>query len=230
MIRLYISSLLMGIINFWSLSKYKDIPNNIFRTLLIAVLSYYIYDKIKEKKYKYFYVYTIWQLFAYIFMVCILQISKFNEEFIVRVVAPLLGSVFYVEGGLLFIILSLLFYIFHNRKLLLSLSFTGFAVTYTALFQFNILERTRNYLDRISGHILGEIFFFISVTILNIAPMNIYEHSLLYDNYVWMMLLSIPFILSYNGKRGIGMGYFFYLYYPLHLIILSIISFEFSVS
>ena len=230
MIRLYISSLLMGIINFWSLSKYKDIPNNIFRTLLIAVLSYYIYDKIKEKKYKYFYVYTIWQLFAYIFMVCILQISKFNEEFIVRVVAPLLGSVFYVEGGLLFIILSLLFYIFHNRKLLLSLSFTGFAVTYTALFQFNILERTRNYLDRISGHILGEIFFFISVTILNIAPMNIYEHSLLYDNYVWMMLLSIPFILSYNGKRGIGMRYFFYLYYPLHLIILSIISFEFSVS
>ncbi|POP33968.1 hypothetical protein C3R19_27705, partial [Blautia producta] len=119
---------------------------------------------------------------------------------------------------------------FHNRKLLLSLSFTGFAVTYTALFQFNILERTRNYLDRISGHILGEIFFFISVTILNIAPMNIYEHSLLYDNYVWMMLLSIPFILSYNGKRGIGMRYFFYLYYPLHLIILSIISFEFSVS
>ena len=84
----------------------------------------------------------------------------------------LLGRVFYVEGGLLFIILSLLFYIFHNRKLLLSLSFTGFAVTYTALFQFNILERTRNYLDRISGHILGEIFFFISVTILNIAPMN----------------------------------------------------------
>nr|WP_288978101.1 TraX family protein [uncultured Blautia sp.] len=60
--------------------------------------------------------------------------------------------------------------------------------------------------------------------------MNIYEHSLLYDNYVWMMLLSIPFILSYNGKRGIGMRYFFYLYYPLHLIILSIISFEFSVS
>ncbi|ANU75022.1 TraX family protein [Blautia pseudococcoides] len=159
-----------------------------------------------------------------------ISISNFNEEFIVRVVAPLLGSVFYVEGGLLFIILSLLFYIFHNRKLLLSLSFTGFAVTYTALFQFNILERTRNYLDRISGHILGEIFFFISVTILNIAPMNIYEHSLLYDNYVWMMLLSIPFILSYNGKRGIGMRYFFYLYYPLHLIILSIISFKFSVS
>nr|WP_288978102.1 hypothetical protein [uncultured Blautia sp.] len=88
-----------------------------------------------------------------------ISISNFNEEFIVRVVAPLLGSVFYVEGGLLFIILSLLFYIFHNRKLLLSLSFTGFAVTYTALFQFNILERTRNYLDRISGHILGEIFF-----------------------------------------------------------------------
>ena len=158
-----------------------------------------------------------------------ISISNFNEEFIVRVVAPLLGSVFYVEGGLLFIILSLLFYIFHNRKLLLSLSFTGFAVTYTALFQFNILERTINYLYRISGQ-LGEMFFFISVTILNIAPMNIYEHSLLYDNYVWMMLLSIPFILSYNGKRGIGMRYFFYLYYPLHLIILSIISFKFSVS
>ena len=32
--------------------------------------------------------------------------------------------------------------------------------------------------------------------------MNIYEHSLLYDNYVWMMLLSIPFILDVYKRQG----------------------------
>lgn len=39
------------------------------------------------------------------------------------------------------------------------------------------------------------------------------------------VVLTIPFLKNYNGKRGKwkGMKWFFYLYYPLHLIICSII-------
>ena len=39
------------------------------------------------------------------------------------------------------------------------------------------------------------------------------------------VVLTIPFLKNYNGKRGKwkGMKWFFYLYYPLHLIICGII-------
>lgn len=56
--------------------------------------------------------------------------------------------------------------------------------------------------------------------------MTLYQ-QLAYSNE-FMMVTAIPFILSYNGKRG-GRGRkweknLFYIFYPSHLIILNIIS------
>lgn len=36
------------------------------------------------------------------------------------------------------------------------------------------------------------------------------------------MVFAIPFILLYNGEKGKGRKYFFYLYYPLHRYVISI--------
>ncbi len=36
------------------------------------------------------------------------------------------------------------------------------------------------------------------------------------------MVLAVPFILLYNGEKGKGQKYFFYLYYPLHRYAISI--------
>lgn len=42
----------------------------------------------------------------------------------------------------------------------------------------------------------------------------------------WEMygLIALPFILLYNGKRGMDMKMFFYWFYPLHLLVLYFIS------
>ena len=53
---------------------------------------------------------------------------------------------------------------------------------------------------------------------------------LCFDNE-WAMLLVIPFILLYNGKRGINNAfskYMFYVVYPVHLWILMILNFVFN--
>ncbi len=42
----------------------------------------------------------------------------------------------------------------------------------------------------------------------------------------WYALFSLPLLFLYNGKRGkVNMKLFFYIYYPLHLVVLQVIAF-----
>jgi len=222
--RLYISSIIMSLINYISLVKYIEIENNIFRTLLICVLSYYLYEKAREKKYRDIIIFIIWQIITFALLIVCVNLNLLTESFATIVLAPLLGSIFNMEGGITYVILALFLYIYHNNKKAFSFSLAGYAILYTAILQYNILARIMNRVSRFSEFDFRDIYDFMSVAILNRLPENIYRRSLLVDNYYWMMLFSLPLILLYNGKKGKGAKYFFYLYYPLHLIILSIIA------
>ena len=49
--------------------------------------------------------------------------------------------------------------------------------------------------------------------------------GLLYGELKWFALLSLPLLLLYNGERGKArMKYVFYIFYPLHLVLLYAIS------
>lgn len=55
-------------------------------------------------------------------------------------------------------------------------------------------------------------------------------NGLFKENYQWMMVFALPFMLMYNGKKGANLKYLFYVFYPAHVYILcylgSIISFK----
>ncbi|MCC0691659.1 MULTISPECIES: TraX family protein [Clostridioides] len=44
------------------------------------------------------------------------------------------------------------------------------------------------------------------------------------QNYQWMMVASLPFMLLYNREKGKSMKYLFYLYYPAHIYVLYILG------
>ncbi|MBP8312513.1 hypothetical protein J4G49_07380 [Clostridium neonatale] len=39
-----------------------------------------------------------------------------------------------------------------------------------------------------------------------------------------MMIAALPFMLCYNGKKGTGLKYLFYFFYPIHIAILYLVG------
>ena len=76
-------------------------------------------------------------------------------------------------------------------------------------------------------------YFILSLTLFMIQGVQIYEtfketYEMFMFNSDFLLFLSIPFILLYNGERGLTnkfSKYLFYIFYPLHLWILILIKF-----
>lgn len=60
-------------------------------------------------------------------------------------------------------------------------------------------------------------------TLAECAPNFTYENVWLY-HYQWLMVLALPIMLLYNNKKGTGMKYLFYIFYPVHIALLYIIG------
>lgn len=84
--------------------------------------------------------------------------------------------------------------------------------------------------------ILGITFFYLrnnrkkmmivySIFSLVLFPFSDFTfEAAFYRNYQWMMIFSIPLMLLYNGKKGPGLKYLFYIYYPVHIFLFFFIS------
>ena len=81
--------------------------------------------------------------------------------------------------------------------------------------------------------IIGYVILFIFLFIMSY---NAYETpqetiNMLMFNSDFLFILAVPFMLLYNGERGVNnkfSKYLFYVFYPLHLWILAIMQFIFK--
>ncbi|WP_291580666.1 TraX family protein [Clostridium sp. UBA6640] len=69
------------------------------------------------------------------------------------------------------------------------------------------------------------LVLFYSIFSLLFMGSNFSYNGLFVENIQWMMIFSIPFFFSYNGKKGSDIKYLFYAFYPIHIWILYIIGF-----
>lgn len=87
-----------------------------------------------------------------------------------------------------------------------------------------------NVIPRISITEGGIVFVLIGIIMYEFRDnrrkqLGIYSFlSLLFVGYQRLMIFAIPLLFLYNGEKGRGMKYLFYVFYPLHIYLLYILS------
>lgn len=238
LLRLYLCGILMAFINV-VLSNYQStsyqviLTNNIFTTLFISCLTIYIIDTLRDntlKGRKYLLGYIVLQIVSTV-VICMISyydinIIKIHGDY--RVLYNLYGALFgnflLNEGGLPFVLLGVLLYYTKNNRKKLVVAYIGFCTIYTIIYFTNTVARILIKLE----HILPEQIYNlvnIIVQIFDIEVIPIYNTRFFeLTSYHWMIIFALPFMVSYNGKKGNGYKLAFYLFYPVHIYILYIIG------
>ena len=199
--RLYLFGVGMAIMNLVINKLYNNagvyITNNFITTLFLIAFIMFLIQKNEKKLYISF---GIWQLVSTplcIILVEFIEIPSLNDSTpSYMFYGSLFGNILFIEGGILFLVLGVLLYLTRNNKKNLIIYYIIFSIlTYLLVSYFG------------SNHNFGLISYLIP-----------------FADYQWMMIAALPFMLIYNRKKGAGLKYFFYIFYPLHIAILYIIG------
>jgi len=145
----------------------------------------------------------------------LLALSGIAATGIVHLICMLLDNLDYSNTGLKFEQVWLI------NDLLASFLATPLGVSYTILFILMgvLMYFAKNKYGKAAVLVLFSVicYFGWNFEFLQNSPIG----SVLGGNQPFMVL-AVPFILLYNGEKGKGQKYFFYLYYPLHRYAISI--------
>lgn len=187
MLRLLIGSFFMNIVSTAISSVFPSdvvLMNNIFSTLFVSTVYMLAIDflkkGVKEKKAARI-ILTIILMLAPILtsVLCVMLLPYMAEHPGMAAIALMIPNLVTVEGGFIFVILGVLFYVFHKWRY-----------------------------AQAAALIIISILIFIGV-----------------DKVQSLMIFAVIPILMYNGQRGKGSKYFFYIFYPAHIYLLYMISY-----
>ncbi len=225
-LRLYLASIVMAVIQMST-----QIELNFFRTLFIVACICEILEIRKNQK-AVSWIKVLSLYIAYQVIVCIVcgylsSISNMYTETICFYLIPaLLGSVFTTEGGLIFVVLGIIMYLAYDNKKRLILSYMIFVVVYMFFMSTNIvpiiLWKIKELIPIIGTGLSHDMEYLLSI-IGGISPMDV-GGNIFTIQYQWIMVLALPLILSYNHQRGKKCKYLFYIFYPIHIILLWLLS------
>lgn len=136
------------------------------------------------------------------------------------------ASALTLNGGFLYVFLGIIFFIFYDDKKKMVLVSSIYAIGISLIQSLSvipyILYKIRVLLP-FAGELVSEAFEVFVSTILGLAPMNS-GGDMFTVQYQWLMALACLLIFLYNEKRGKSLKYLFYFMYPLHIVVLWMLS------
>ncbi len=196
------------------------VTNNIFGTFVAIFFFIEVIETVREKK-KYWggilCSYCVWQIVSILIGTIINGILSVGEE-LSQLFLQLSGNIFYNEGRLFIVVLGVGLYYAKNSKLRTALTYVVLVGGQSAFVLWDMPYRICARINTISGipDLLCQNLFFI----MGYDPFSFGEANPFLNHYEWMMLFALPFILMYNGEKGKYHKYFYYVFYPAHLVVL----------
>lgn len=227
LVRLYVLSISMSLMNLF-LALFFDryyIQNNIFITLFnICLIIHLINLVIKDRSNKKYLIFYFSIHIVILFIIIALNYTNINI-LTLYFMKDLSTNVFLTEGGILFVSLGVIFYYCNINKISILLPYIGFSFLYSLLYSTNIVARVFLRVDGVLPDFIIWILKFIAV-FFQVSIFPVYHVRFFMPiNYLWMVIFALPFLLLYNGKKGRGYKYLFYVFYPLHIYILYFIQY-----
>jgi len=230
--RLYLCSVGMSAVNLIfsfiapKLGMATVVTDNIFATLFATALAIQILEyarKHPRKGKRMLISYLFWQImFAGLWAVLYELVGV--PYGLLNLASAAVGSALTCEGALMFVLMGIWFYYTKTDKKKLAIGYGVICLIF--------------FLNSAFG-IWGRIFYLIGSDIL-VAFMEIvtgmvlwgasfrplFDVSHMFNNdFQWLMVLALPVILQYNGKRGKKENkYFYYIFYPTHIYLLWLIG------
>ncbi|MCI9353626.1 MAG: hypothetical protein HFE58_02295 [Firmicutes bacterium] len=217
--RIYAFSVFMGIIDAIILQNI-----NYIRTIFITLLILFLIDCFQsQNKYakKYLCIFLLWQVVVNtLYIMCIINMPDKSTV----IILPLFVISAYMNYGILFVVLGICMYLFLHSYKKFSISYILITFTILIFQNTNLLYRIGNKITYIAitsknnllMH-LKEIFEFFCSAFLDIE-IRFLKNDLWYTTQ-WLMIFSLPLLLLYNGKKGKGLKYLFYIMYPFNIIV-----------
>lgn len=225
-LRLYLLSLIMSLINgvmFETIGD--DYYLNFARSLFILSISLLTMETFSNNNIKLKRIVISFWIFQIIFFIIIctgiLAIIIPNSA-IMLMLFTILGTPLILEGGIFFVILGIFMYIFYDFKFKTGISFCVLTIIYMLMYNTSILIELPALVSRHFNIDIDMIFTDVWELLEGNNPHFISIGIM--ENPQWLMLLALPIILLYNHKKGKGYKWLFYSFYPMHILVLYILS------
>jgi len=207
LLRLYDCSVLMGILDCILNQSVADplvqCRNNIFGTLFLVCLFLFLWEKWQESKKKVLAVAAFLAINEIVQLLCAGLLASplvpameaglgISRRNFFLVLRGFLPNYYNCEGGQWAILMGIVLAFCKGSQKRLAWGFGGYCLAY---FLYTLY----------AGWALGETQWL---------------QYLFTDSVQWMQFLALPAMLLYNGQRGRGMKYLFYVFYPAHIALL----------
>ncbi len=181
-------------------ASFSLIVNNVFVTILLACLIVEIKEQLHTNRAtgrKLLWAFVGLQVVS--FALCMLS-ERLPLVLPETFVGAALPSLLYNEGGPIFVLMGVILYFNKDNKRKLAIGYGLFCAVYFALTLLNY----KNAVEMGYG-------------------LTLFQYLTQFD-YQWMMIFSLPLMLAYNGKKGAGFKWLFYIFYPAHIYVLFLIA------